>query len=199
MNTTLTAGFDQATLERFADLTVGFAANVQRGQIVAIGAELGKEAMVRALAASAYRHGARFVDVSYFDMHVKRARILHADEDTLDFVPAWYGERLLELGRQRAARIGLAGPATPGLLDDLDPARAGRDLLPALKETGDRRQRGDDELDDRALPDRRPGRARSIPTSPRRRRWPACASRSCTSAASTRTTRSPRGRRAWTS
>ncbi len=136
MNTTLTAGFDQATLERFADLTVGFAANVQRGQIVAIGAELGKEAMVRALAASAYRHGARFVDVSYFDMHVKRARILNADEDTLDFVPSWYGERLLELGRQRAARIGLAGPATPGLLDDLDPARAGRDLLPALKETG---------------------------------------------------------------
>ena len=59
--------------------------------------------MVRALAASAYRHGAKFVDVSYFDMHVKRARILHADEDTLDFVPPWYGERLLELGRQRCA------------------------------------------------------------------------------------------------
>jgi aminopeptidase len=136
MNTTTTTGFDPATLERFADLTVSFAANVQRGQIVAIGAELGKEAMVRALAASAYRHGAKFVDVSYFDMHVKRARILHADEDTLDFVPSWYGQRLLELGRQRCARIGLAGPATPGLLDDLDPERAGRDLLPALKETG---------------------------------------------------------------
>jgi len=136
MDTTTTAGLDPATIERFADLTVAFAANVQRGQIVAIGAELGKEPMVRALAASAYRHGAKFVDVAYFDMHVKRARILHADEDTLDFVPPWYGQRLLELGRQRSARIGLAGPATPGLLDDLDPARAGRDLLPALKETG---------------------------------------------------------------
>ena len=133
--TTMT-GFDPGTIERLADLTVAFAANVQRGQIVAIGAELGKEEMVRALAASAYRHGAKFVDVSYFDMHVKRARILHADEDELDFVPSWYGQRLLELGRQRCARIGLAGPATPGLLDDLDPERAGRDLLPALKETG---------------------------------------------------------------
>jgi aminopeptidase len=128
--------FDAATVERLADLAVGFAANVQRGQIVAIQAEVGKEEMVRALAASAYRHGARFVDPFYFDMHVKRARILHADEDTLDFVPSWYGERVLELGRQRCARIGIAGPATPGLLDDLDPARAGRDLLPALKETG---------------------------------------------------------------
>ena len=128
--------FDPDTLERFAELTVGFAANVQPGQIVAIGAELGKEDMVRALAASAYRHGAKFVDAVYFDMHVKRARILHAPDDSLDFVPSWYGERIVELGRQRAARIGLAGPATPGLLDDLDPARAGRDQLPFVRETG---------------------------------------------------------------
>jgi aminopeptidase len=136
MTTTTGVAFDEATLERFADLTIGFAANVQRGQVVAIGAELGKEAMVRALAASAYRHGARFVDAQYFDMHVKRARILYADEDTLDYVPSWYGERLLELGRQRCARIGLSGPATPGLLDDLDPRRAGRDQLPFVREAG---------------------------------------------------------------
>ena len=107
MSTTADVAFDQATLERFADLAIGFAANVQKGQIVAIGAELGKEAMVRALAAKAYQHGAKFVDVQYFDMHVKRARILDADEDTLDYVPPWYGQRLLELGRLRCARIGL--------------------------------------------------------------------------------------------
>src|SRR3954454_15680559 len=136
METGTATAFDAATVERLADLAVGFGANVQRGQIVAVQAEIGKEEIVRALAASAYRHGAKFVDTVYFDMHVKRARILHADEDTLDFVPSWYGERLLELGRQRCARIAIAGPATPGLLDDLDPARAGRDLLPALKETG---------------------------------------------------------------
>src|SRR3954451_9320510 len=136
MDATTASGFAPATIERLADLTIGFAANVQRGQIVAIGAELGKEEMVRALAASAYRHGAKFVDPVYFDMHVKRARILHAEDDTLGFVPSWYGERALELGRQRCARIGIAGPATPGLLDDLDPARAGRDQLPFLKETG---------------------------------------------------------------
>src|SRR3954467_12192658 len=136
MDASTATAFDTAAIERLADLAVGFAANVQRGQIVAIGAEVGKEPMVRALAASAYRHGAKFVDPVYFDMHVKRARILHADEETLDFVPSWYGERMLEFGRQRCARIGIAGPATPGLLDDLDPARAGRDLLPALKETG---------------------------------------------------------------
>jgi aminopeptidase len=136
MATSTPAAFDAATIERFADLTIGFAANVQPDQIVAIGAELGKEEMVRALAASAYRHGARFVDVAYFDMHVKRERILHAPEASLDFVPSWYGERVLEMGRQRCARIGLAGPATPGLLDDLDPRRAGRDQLPFVREAG---------------------------------------------------------------
>src|SRR3954466_14538066 len=135
METGTATAFDAATVERLADLAVAFGANVQRGQIVAIQAEIGKEEVVRAIAASAYRHGAKFVDAVYFDMHVKRARILHADEATLDFVPSWYGERVLELGRQRCARIGIAGPATPGLLDDLDPARTGRDQLPFLKET----------------------------------------------------------------
>jgi len=96
MSTSMDVAFDEATLQRFADLTIGFAANLQKGQVVAIGAELGKEAMVRALAAAAYQHGAKFVDVQYFDMHVKRARILHADEESLDYVPSWYGQRLLE-------------------------------------------------------------------------------------------------------
>lgn len=127
---------DQATLDRYADLVVGFGANVQPDQIVAIGSELGKEDLTRALAASAYRHGARFVDVVYFDLHVKRARIEYGPQETLEYVPPWYGERILELGRQRAARIGLTGPSFPGLLDDLDPALVGRDQLPMVKESG---------------------------------------------------------------
>ena len=129
-------GVDSGTLTRLADLVVGFGANVQPGQIVTVGAEPGKEHLAREIAASAYRHGAKFVDVTYFDIHVKRARLLHAPEDSLDFVPSWYGERMLELGRQRCARVGLTGPVAPGLLNDVDPARAGRDQLPFLKEAG---------------------------------------------------------------
>ena len=127
---------DPAVLERLAELTVTFAANVQPGQVVAVRAEIGKEALARAIAGAAYRAGARFVDVSYFDLHVKRERILHAGEDTLSYVPPWYGHTVLELGRLGAARIGLAGPAHPGLLADLDPARLGRDQLPAVRESG---------------------------------------------------------------
>jgi aminopeptidase len=127
---------DDATLERLADLVVGFGANVQPGQIVSVGGEPGKEPLVRAVAASAYRAGAKFVDVQWFDPWVKRARIEHAAEDTLDYVPPWYGERMLALGEHRAARIGLSGPVAPGVLDGLDPRRAGKDRLPAVRESG---------------------------------------------------------------
>ena len=121
-------------LTRLADLLVGFGANVQPGQIVAIAAETGKEELVRELARSSYRHGAKFVDVAYFDPYVKRARIELADEESLDFIPSWYGQRMLALGDQHCARIALSGPTTPGLLDDLDPERVGRDQLPFLPE-----------------------------------------------------------------
>jgi aminopeptidase len=127
---------DEATLERLAELVVGFGANVQRDQIVAVSCEPGKEQLTRAIAASAYRHGARFVDVAWFDPWIKRARIAHAREETLDFVPDWYGARVLALGDQRAARIGLSGPSAPGLLADLDPVRSGKDRLPSVKESG---------------------------------------------------------------
>ncbi len=125
------------TLERFAELVVRFAANVQPGQVVAIGSEPAKVEMTRAVADAAYRAGAKFVDVAYFDLHVKRSRILHAPEETLDYVPPWYGERVLALGALHAARIGLTGPSAPGLLNDLDPQRAGRDQLPFLREASE--------------------------------------------------------------
>lgn len=122
-------------VQRLAELIVRFGANVQPGQVVAVGAEPGKEDLTRAIAAAAYRAGAKFVDVSYFDLHVKRARVEFADEDTLEYVPPWFGERLTQIGEMHGARIGLTGPVAPGLLDDLDPARVAKDQLPFLKET----------------------------------------------------------------
>jgi aminopeptidase len=125
----------EEAVTRLAELIVRFGANVQPGQVVAVGAEPGKEALARAVAAAAYAAGAKFVDVSYFDLHIKRARIEHAPEDTLDYVPPWYGERLTQIADLHGARIGLTGPVAPGLLDDLDPQRVAKDQLPFLKET----------------------------------------------------------------
>ncbi len=123
-----------ALVSRLADLAVTVGANVQPGQVVSVGGRPGQEDLVRAIAASAYRHGARFVDVGWFDPHVKRARLLHAAEDTLDYVPPWMGRRMRDLGEMGAATIALAGPTAPTLFDDIDPARAGRDRLPSVRE-----------------------------------------------------------------
>jgi aminopeptidase len=121
-------------LQRLAELTVKVGANVQPGQVVAVHCEPGKEPLVRAIAEQAYLAGAKFVDVSWFDPWIKRARVQHAADDTLDYVPSWYGERALALGDVNAARVALSGPTAPGLMSDLDPVRSGRDRLPAVKE-----------------------------------------------------------------
>src|SRR3954451_10782603 len=120
---------------KLAELAV-HSANVQRGQVVLVNAELGHEELARAVAAAAYDRGARFVDVNYFDPHVKRARIAHADPDTLEYVPPWYGERMRRHADERGARINLNGVTAPNLMDDLDKTLVGRDRLPRLKEQG---------------------------------------------------------------
>lgn len=118
-----------------ADLAVRQGANVQPGQIVALGSEPGKEHLARAVAEAAYAAGAKFVDLTVFDVHLKRARALHADRESLSFVPPWLGERVLALGDHRAARISLSGPVAPHALDDVPPDLISLDRLPRVAES----------------------------------------------------------------
>ena len=121
--------------DKLAELAV-FGANVQPGQLVAVTSFIGKEELTRKIARAAYRRGAKYVDVLYFDQWVKRERIALAEEGTLDYVPPWMAQRLFYLSEEHAARVSLSGPDAPHALDGLDPARAGRDLLPNIPETG---------------------------------------------------------------
>jgi len=118
---------------RLAALAV-HGANVQEGQIVMVTAEIGQEALARAVAAAAYDRGALFVDVDYFDPWVKRARIEHAEPDTLEYVPPWYGQRMLDHAAVRGGRVTLSGVTAPNALQGLDMDLAGRDILPRVKE-----------------------------------------------------------------
>ena len=122
-------------LDRYADLIVGFGANVQPDQVVAVEAPPEAAPLVHRIARRAYERGARYVDVVYFDPLVKRIRIETAAEDSLSWVPPWLGRRLLDLGELDAARIVLTPIVSPGLLAGTDPARAGRDRLPSLPES----------------------------------------------------------------
>jgi aminopeptidase len=91
-------------LERLADLLVGFGANLQPGQILGITAYYDMADAVRAIARSAYGRGARWVDVFWWDLLVKRARLELAPEDTLEFVPPWTSTPLGSRSRARTRR-----------------------------------------------------------------------------------------------
>src|SRR6201992_2041637 len=95
----------------------------------------GKEGMFRAIAELAYRAGAKFVDLSVFDVHLKRARALYGKRDDLGYVPPWLGQRVPALRALRGARLSPPGPSAPHALDDVDPELVGLDMLPRLPES----------------------------------------------------------------
>jgi aminopeptidase len=123
---------DRSTdIERLADLLVGFGAQLQPGQILGVTAYLGMEDAARAVARAAYRRGAKYVDVFWWDHWVKRARLELAPEETLDYVPPWLEQRFQWLSDERAARVTLTGTSA-AIFDGIDPGRTGRDLLPYI-------------------------------------------------------------------
>ena len=159
---------------RLAALAV-HGANVQPGQIVMVSAELGHEELARAVAAAAYDRGAKFVDVVYFDPYLKRARVQQRRPGD-----ARLRARLVRRADARArsgkgARVTIAGPTEPNLLDDLDKTLVGKDRLPWLKEIGKVVGERSDELVDRPGAASRLGEARLSGPAPRttrtRRLW----------------------------
>ena len=117
---------DEARLRAYADLAVHVGANVGEGQDVYVNAFVEHAPLVRALAASAYDAGARFVDVAYSDQYIRRAQIELAPDDSLGWSPPWIVERIKHEGETQSALINLAGDPQPDLFADLDGTRVGR-------------------------------------------------------------------------
>jgi aminopeptidase len=111
-------------LRGLAEIAVSVGANVQAGQVVQVSAEVGHLETVRAVADAAYRRGARFVDVDLRDPVLQRSLVLHGPADS--YVPGWRDAAVRGLDEVAGARIMIAGPTVPGLLDDLDPVRINR-------------------------------------------------------------------------
>src|SRR3954452_18154010 len=129
-------GMDLETYcDRLAKLAVEIGANVQHDQIVALTYSPGMEQLAHAIARRSYERSARFVDPFVFDGQLKRIRLEAAREDTLGFVPDWWGQRVLALGENNAARISIAPTPDPGALEGANPDRAGKDDRPFIKES----------------------------------------------------------------
>jgi aminopeptidase len=113
-------------LERYARLAVEVAVNLQPGQFLRINAEPEHLPLVRAIGRVAYERGARYVETQYRDAHLRRARIEHAPEDSLEWSPPWTLALVDHMIETRGATIAITGEAEPELLADVDQRRAQR-------------------------------------------------------------------------
>jgi len=118
-------------MERLAELAVGVGANVQPGQdVVVLAFDVEQAPVARAVADAAYRRGARFVSVLYWDQHVRRSRLARASAQSLGFVPDWWEAMVSECVRRRSAFIVVWGDPNRELLDDLESERVASDHMP---------------------------------------------------------------------
>jgi aminopeptidase len=115
-----------AQRQAYADLIIRAGVNLQPGQGVVIRPETGHRDFVRLLAARAYDAGASYVDVQWRDPITSRLRYLHAEPDTLDFVPDYLVARSQEALDNSWAMISLTGDEYPEAYEDVDPRLLGR-------------------------------------------------------------------------
>lgn len=80
--------FDQL-LAKYADVTVQIGLNLRKGQCLLIRAILEDAPFIRKVTESAYKAGARYVDVWWTDEKVSRLFFEYANADTAEFVPEW--------------------------------------------------------------------------------------------------------------
>jgi len=118
---------------RLAELAIRVGVDVEPGQDVFILVfDVEQAPLARAIADAAYRAGAGFVSVLYWDQHVKRSRLLHADPETLGEVPDWWERHIAECVERRGAYIVVWGDPDPNLLADVDPERGGAEQMPLV-------------------------------------------------------------------
>ena len=126
---------DAKILDQYAELIVSVGANVQPGRCSRSRRCPRLRRSSLRWRAPAYGRGARFVERAVLrrgaEAHPGGARAAgHARLGATVARPADRG-----LGELDAARVVLVPLVPPGLLDGVDPARAGQDRLPSLKET----------------------------------------------------------------
>ncbi|HWN21053.1 MAG TPA: aminopeptidase [Gaiellaceae bacterium] len=119
-------------LEQYARLTVEVGSNVGEGQVLWLAGNVEHAPFMRAVTRAAYEKGARYVDVDYVDGHAKRARIQHAEEETLDWTPPWVLAKVDYVAEHRGALIQVAGDPDPELFADLDGTRVGKTRMREL-------------------------------------------------------------------
>ena len=124
------------SLARYADAIAKASLGIEKGDTLVVQGEPEHRELLVAVAESAYRAGARFVDVVTTDPLVMRARLLHGSDDALGALSPWSRRRYREATGPHGALAHIAGEGEAGYLDGVSPERIGTDYSRLVKQLG---------------------------------------------------------------
>jgi len=93
----------ETQLAKYAQLTLRFGVNIQKGQTLVISSSIENADFVRLTVKRAYEMGARKVHVYWTDDETTLIELQHAKEDSLTEVPQWIPDSLAALADAKAA------------------------------------------------------------------------------------------------
>ncbi len=124
------------TLARYADAIVRASLGIGKGDTLVVQGEPEHRQLLVAIAESAYRAGAQFVDVVTTDPLVMRARLLHGRDEALGALSPWARRRFRETASPHGALAAVAGDGEAGYLDGVPPHRIATDYSRIAKQLG---------------------------------------------------------------
>ena len=110
--------FDEL-LSKYADVIVLSGLNVRKDQILSIRGILEDAPLIRKVTASAYKAGAKYVDVLWNDEPSARLRFEHADPESITYLPDWIFQRYEEYMKNGEAELAIAS-TDPDLFAGID-------------------------------------------------------------------------------
>jgi aminopeptidase len=122
------------SLARYADAIVRACLGIEKDDALVVQGEPEHRELLVAVAGSAYRAGARYVDVVTTDPLVMRARLLHGNDDALGALSPWARRRYREVAGPRGALAHIAGEGEAGYLDGVSPQRIATDYSRLAKQ-----------------------------------------------------------------
>ncbi|MEY8257903.1 aminopeptidase [Erysipelotrichaceae bacterium 66-17] len=115
---------DEMKLKEYASLIAVHGLNVQKGQVVVINAPVEAKVLVREVARAAFGQcEAGDVIIRYKDLEVERERILHANRQAFEKVPAYESQFFNETAEKGACYLSITG-ADPDVMNGVDMKRS---------------------------------------------------------------------------